>query len=110
LIVFKRTIQKSKSRRGGDEEGKQNNKLNRDELLQAYSLQQQKIWEAQRRSLGNSLPPKPDKVDDKRAIQRAKFERQEQERQSLLRQRYEDEQTQYQIGSDRKLRITRQVV
>jgi hypothetical protein len=98
-----------KSKRRGDDEGKQNNKLNREEMIKSYTLQQQKIWETQRRSLTSSIPPKPDKPDDKRAQQRMKVERQEHERQNRIRQRYEEEQRKFQIGSDRKLRITRQV-
>lgn len=102
-------MQKNKRRGGGEEEGKQNNKVHRDELVKSYTLQQRKIWEIQRRSLTSSIPPKPDAPDDKRSIQKQKIERQEQERQQRIRQRYEDEQRDYQIGSDRKLRITRQV-
>lgn len=105
--VFKRTMQKNKRR--GEDETKQNSKVHRDELVKAYTLQQQKIWETQRRSLTSSIPPKPDRPDDKRSIQRQKIERQEEERQRRIRQRYEDEQRDFQIGSDRKLRITRQV-
>ena len=102
-------MQKQKRRGGGEDEAKQNNKVHRDELVKSYTLQQRKIWEIQRRSLTSSIPPKPDGPDDKRSMQRQKIERQEQERQQRIRQRYEDDQRDYQIGSDRKLRITRQV-
>jgi hypothetical protein len=100
-------MQKSKKR--GEEENKQTGKLNRDEILRAYTIQQQKIWEAQRRSLTSSIPPKPDRPDDKRLLQKLKIERSEVERQQRIRARYEEEQAGFQIGSDRKLRITRQV-
>lgn len=113
MPVFKRSIQKSRKQKTlGNEPHKAaagGGKLNREDILRTYTSHQQKIWESQRRSLTSSIPPRPDRPDDKRSLARDRIERQEARRAARTRERYEADQRGYQIGTDRVLRITRQL-